>query len=109
MKNKTAQLLASADFDYDAFEAEAIEALKSGKPLTGKDGVVTPLIKRILEAALEGEIEAHLKESESPNRRNGKATKTVQSTHIPLGPANSPSPLPPSPHLPRNVPSVLKT
>ena len=35
-------------FDYSAFEAEAIEALKSGKPLTGKYGIVTPLINRIL-------------------------------------------------------------
>lgn len=84
MKNNATQLLASADFDYDAFEAQAIEALKSGKPLTGKDGVVTPLIKRILEAALEGEIEAHLQESEAPNRRNGKATKTVRSSHGPF-------------------------
>ena len=30
-----------------------------------------------LEADREGEMEAHLQESESPNRRNGKATKTV--------------------------------
>jgi putative transposase len=29
----------------------------------------------------QAEFDPHLKESESPNRRNGKATKTVQSTH----------------------------
>ena len=71
-------------FDYSTFEAEAIEALKSGKPLTSKDGIVTPLIKRILEAALEGEIEAHLAQSDVPNRRNGKTKKTVQSSHGPV-------------------------
>ena len=71
-------------FDYESFEEDAIEALKSGKPLTGKDGIITPLIKRILEAALEGEIEVHLAESDVPNRRNGKATKTVQSSHGPV-------------------------
>ena len=78
MKKETSTL---TSFDYSTFEAEAIEALKSGKPLTGKDGIVTPLIKRILEAALEGEIEAHLAQSDVPNRRNGKTTKTVQSSH----------------------------
>lgn len=74
----------NATFDYASFEAEAIEALKAGKSLTGKDGIVTPLIKRILEAALEGEIEAHLAQSDTPNRRNGKTTKTVQSSHGPV-------------------------
>ena len=74
----------SLGFDYEAFESEAMEAIKFGKPLTGKDGILTPLIKRILEAALEGEIEAHLFQSDTPNRRNGKTTKTVQSSYGPI-------------------------
>ncbi|MBN8215721.1 MAG: hypothetical protein J0L75_03725 [Spirochaetes bacterium] len=44
---------------FVAFEKNAIEELKKGKPFTGKDGVTTPLLKRILEASIEGEIEAH--------------------------------------------------
>lgn len=45
------------------FEAEAIARLKSGASLTGKDGILTPLIKQIIEASLEGEIDVHLSES----------------------------------------------
>ncbi|OJH31214.1 Transposase, Mutator family [Wolbachia endosymbiont of Armadillidium vulgare] len=41
--------------------------------MTGKEGALTPFIKKLLEASLEGEIEHHLSgESEENNRRNGK-------------------------------------
>lgn len=67
-------------FDYQAFQKQAIADLKAGKPLLGEDGIVTPLIKQIMEASLEGEIEAHLDETKSEaNRRNGKSKKMVQS------------------------------
>ena len=75
--------LLPTDFDFEAFQKEAIEKLKSGKPLSGKDGVMMPLIKLIVEAALKGEVESHL-DSEPPekkNRRNGKSTKTVRSDY----------------------------
>ena len=71
------------EFDFEAFQKEAIEKLKAGKPLSGKDGVLMPLIKRIVEAALKGEVEAHL-DSEPPeakNRRNGKSAKTMRSDY----------------------------
>jgi putative transposase len=45
-------------FDMD----EAIKALREGKDLTGKDGVLTPLIKQLTEAALQAELEQHLYE-----------------------------------------------
>lgn len=69
-------------FDFEAFARKAGEQLRQGKPFTGKDGVFTPLLKKILEASLEGEMDAHLEEtrSEKKNRRNGKTTKAVQST-----------------------------
>ncbi len=35
-------------FDFE----QALEALKSGKPLTGQDNVLLPLIKQLAEAAL---------------------------------------------------------
>ena len=64
------------------FEAEAIARLKSGESLTGKDGILTPLIKQIIEASLEGELESHLlSESKTPelsNRRNGKTSKVLK-------------------------------
>ena len=40
---------------------KAIEQLKAGKPLLGKDGAFAPLLESILNAALEGEMDAHLK------------------------------------------------
>ena len=39
-------------FDMD----EAIKALREGKDLTGKDGVLTPLIKQLTEAALQAKF-----------------------------------------------------
>ena len=61
-------------FDFDA----ALEALRSGKDLTGKDGVLTPLIKQLTEAALSAELDQHLADSTQPNRRNGRSRKTVK-------------------------------
>lgn len=65
-------------FDYSAFEAEAIQRLLQGASLGGKEGILAPLIKRILEAGLEGELEGHLQEDPEPNRRNGKSRKKVK-------------------------------
>ncbi len=58
-----------------------VESVRSGKSLLGKDGALTPLIKHALEAALEGEIEAHMASDEGgmENRRNGKMKKVVTS------------------------------
>jgi len=63
-------------FDFE----KALEGLKSGKPLTGKDGILTPLIKDLTEAALDGEIEAHLTGDTRKNRRNGRSKKTMKSS-----------------------------
>lgn len=65
-------------FDYGEFEAEALKALKGGKPLEGKDGVLAPLIKRLLEAGLNGEMDAHLSGAKGTNRRNGRSSKQVK-------------------------------
>jgi putative transposase len=70
-----------ANFDFNQFQKEAIDKLKSGQSLTGKDGVLTPLIKEILEAALEGEMDSHLSDCRGQgqaNRRNGKLSKTMK-------------------------------
>jgi putative transposase len=66
------------DFDYANFEKEAIEKLNSGKELGGKDGVLGPMLKRLLEAAMEGEMDAHLGQEQAPNRRNGKMGKKLK-------------------------------
>ena len=41
-------------FDFE----QALEALKGGKPLTGQDSVLLPLIKQLAEAALD-DLEEH--------------------------------------------------
>jgi transposase-like protein len=68
------------EFNFQEFEKQALEKLKNGAPLTGDDGVFTPLIKRFLEASMEGELNAHLAEEEVANRRNGKMGKTVKTS-----------------------------
>jgi transposase-like protein len=70
----------SDEFDFD----KALKALQSGKAITGKDGVLTPLIKKLTEAALEAELDSHLAEDVVPNRKNGKTKKTVKSTAGPF-------------------------
>jgi len=69
-------------FDFEAFVRQAGEQLCQGKPFTGKDGVFAPLLKRVLEASLEGELDSHLEESRTleSNRRNGHTHKTIKSS-----------------------------
>ena len=62
-------------FDMEA----AIQALREGKDLSGKDGVLTPLIKQLTEAAMKAELDAHLAASDEPNRKNGSTPKKVKS------------------------------
>lgn len=69
-------------FNFNEFKSEALSKLKTGQSLTGKDGILTPLIKELLESALEGEMDAHLSECQDTgvsNRRNGKLAKSMKS------------------------------
>ena len=72
------------EFNFEEIKNKALEQLKSGKSLLGKDGAFAPLLESILNAALEGEMDAHLDDQERDlgNRRNGKMHKQVQT---PLG------------------------
>lgn len=67
-------------FNFEKFEREAIEGLRSGKKLEGTDGVLAPLLKRILEAGMQGELQAHLDGDVTTNRRNGKMRKGVKTS-----------------------------
>jgi transposase-like protein len=69
------------EFDYEAFNKQLIEDIRSGKSLIGKDGIFTPLIKMALEGSLKAELEEHLDSTRgsAKNRRNGKTSKTVKS------------------------------
>ena len=72
----------SKSFDFEQFKANAIEQLKAGVPLSGKDGVLAPLLENLLNSALEGEMDSHLEGSEREfcNRRNGHMSKQVQTS-----------------------------
>jgi putative transposase len=71
-------------FNYDAFRQQAIEKLLSGdKELTGKDGLLAPLLNDLLDAVLSGEMQAHVDQSR-PNRRNGGKSKNVKTANGPV-------------------------
>lgn len=64
-------------FDFN----EAVKQLRDGKKISGKDGVLAPLIKELVESALEGEIESHIADEAlqgKKNRRNGYNKKRVK-------------------------------
>jgi transposase-like protein len=63
------------EFDFST----ALKAIQEGKPLLGREGILTPLIKNLTEAALEGELDSHLGREITANRRNGKSRKTIKS------------------------------
>lgn len=63
------------NFDVEA----AIKALREGNDLSGQNGILTPLIKQLTEAAMQVELDEHLATDDSPNRKNGSSTKTVKS------------------------------
>ena len=75
----------SQPFDFD----KALKALQDGRALTGKDGILTPLIKQLTEAALAAELDSHLAQDIEANRKNGSTKK--QSKH-PLVLLNWPRP-----------------
>jgi len=68
--------MSKTDFDFNT----ALEQLQAGHGLTGKDGVLTPLIKQLTEAALKAEINQYLEQAPSPNRKNGVSKKTVKTS-----------------------------
>ena len=68
--------------EYEQMKQKALEQLRSGKSLYGKDGAFAPLLKSFLDSALEAELESHLDEAErsTGNRRNGKTSKEVRTS-----------------------------
>jgi transposase-like protein len=63
---------------------DAVQQLLSGKNINGKDGILAPLIKQLVEAALEAELDSHITQdvfSGNKNRKNGKTSKTIKSTN----------------------------
>ena len=69
-------------FNLEEIKKKALEQFRSGKSLYGKDGAFAPMLKSFLEAALEGELDSHLdaEERKEGNRKNGKTSKTLQTS-----------------------------
>jgi putative transposase len=69
-------------FNLEEIKKKALEQFRSGKSLYGKDGAFAPMLKNFLEAALEGELDSHLDQDErrEGNRKNGKTSKTIQTS-----------------------------
>lgn len=68
--------------NWEEFSKEAAEHIRQGKPLTGEGGIFSPLIKQVVEAALEGELDSHLNDTRESmgNRRNGRIPKKLKSS-----------------------------
>lgn len=67
--------------ELSEFEKTLLEQFKSGKNLFGEGGAFAPMLKNVIEKALEGEMDAHLdsKERLKGNKRNGRGKKTLKS------------------------------
>ncbi|MCU7915287.1 MAG: transposase [Candidatus Thiodiazotropha sp. (ex Gloverina cf. vestifex)] len=68
-------------FDFN----EALKVIRSGQAITGKDGVLAPLLKQLTEAALEAELESRIANDVAPNRKNGKSQKTFKTSEGRIG------------------------
>jgi len=62
---------------------DAVTDVMNGKSISGKDGILAPLVKQIVEAALQAELESHISQeifSGKKNRKNGTSSKTIKSS-----------------------------
>lgn len=66
-----------------AFRAKLLEQFRNGTPLFGKEGVLAPMLKEVIETVLEVELDAYVAENDhlEGNKRNGYKPKTVRSGH----------------------------
>ncbi|RAV27431.1 IS256 family transposase [Sinomicrobium soli] len=62
-------------------EKKILEQFMSGQNLFGEGGALAPMLKNVIEKALEAEMDAHLDDQERTkgNKRNGKGKKTLKS------------------------------
>ena len=61
------------EFDFD----DILDQFRSGKKLTGKGGLLAPLIKQLTEAALEAEVESHIANDVFSGTRNWNDPKKL--------------------------------
>lgn len=69
----------NSEFDFN----DAVKEIMNGKKIGGKDGVLAPLVKQLVEAALEAELESHIAQdvfAGNKNRKNGTSSKTIKTS-----------------------------
>jgi len=69
--------LENTGFDFN----DAVTDIMNGKSISGKDGVLVPLVKELVEAALQAEVESHISQevfAGNKNRKNGTSSKTIK-------------------------------
>lgn len=59
--------------------------MQSGQGITGKAGMLTPLIKQLIESALSAKLDSHLVNDIVPSRKNGKSKKTLKTSSGKIG------------------------
>lgn len=67
-------------FDFNS----AVKDLLAGKKLTGEGGILTPLIKELVETALSAELDSHIARDVikgNKNRKNGATSKTIRTSN----------------------------
>jgi len=67
--------MTKTNFDMDV----DLKLLREGKSLTGKDGILIPLIKQLTEVSMQAELEEHLSNKEQSNRKNGRCQNSQES------------------------------
>ena len=70
------------NLELEQLKQKALQQFKEGKSVFRKGGAFAPLIKSVVEAALEAEMGYHLdtEERSEGNKRNGKKRKTLKSS-----------------------------
>lgn len=79
--------ITTEDRTFADFEAELIQGLREKRPLAGPQGLLTDLIKHVVEAALAAELDDHLaadRQAGTPNKRNGRTRKQVRTDFGPV-------------------------
>jgi len=69
--------IVETDFNFN----DAVQDIMNGKNISGKDGVLAPLVKQLVEAALEAELESHITQdvyAGNKNRKNGASLKEIE-------------------------------
>jgi len=60
---------------------EFAQQVKNGQSVTAKGGVLNDLVKQLTEMTLQAEIESHLAQDLTKNRKNGYTSKTMKTEH----------------------------